>query len=219
MPHLIRDLNEGIVDFGSRRAIVRVTQRDGRLAGRARRFGFRSPPAAGYILFDDTSISAWDEGRWTEPSVMFQPGVPRLPLGLGFLDLLSSGRLAIVAEHGRELVHGLPAERYEITLDVDHIPWPEPGVYSGKHRPRLVRLTRRIAPPKSMQRGVIPAEVWLDGHGRLARFSYSDVSKEHRNHDAVPWRTIELWGFGLPTEIEDWRSEPDPSTLKDAFEA
>ena len=219
MPHLIRELNEGIVDFASRRAIVRVTRRGGGLAGRARRFVFRSAPAEGYVLFDDTSMSASDGGRWTEPSVLFQPGVPRLPLGLGFLDLLAGGRLVSAAERGHEIVHGAPADHYETTLDVDHIPWPQPGVYSGKHRPRLVRLTRRIVPPKSMRRGVIPADVWLDGHGRLVRFSYSDVSKEHRNHDAVPWRTTELWGFGLPPEIEDWRSEADPSTLKDAFEA
>lgn len=70
-----------------------------------------------------------------------------------------------------------------------------------------------------MQRGVIPAEVWLDEHGRLLRFSYCDLPKDHRNHEAVPWRTTEMWGFGLPPELEAWRTQPDPRTLKDAFEA
>jgi hypothetical protein len=147
--------------------------------------------------------------------VMFQPGVPRLPLGLSFLDLLAGGRLVSSAELGRELVHGVPAHHYELSLDVDHIPWPQPGVYSGKHRPRLMRLTGPFASSTAMQRGVIPAHLWLDEHGRLVRFSHCHLHKEHRNHEAVPWRTTELWGFGLPPEIEGWRVEPDPGTLMD----
>jgi hypothetical protein len=51
------------------------------------------------------------------------------------------------------------------------------------------------------------------------RFSHCHLPKEHHNHDALPWTTTDLWGFGLPPQIEDWRTQPDPGTLNDAFEA
>jgi hypothetical protein len=212
MSRLIRDANYGIVDFDSRRAIIRDTRRAHGLVGRARQLVFNPSQTPRYALFDDTSISEWAEGRWTEPAVIFQHGVPRLPLGLSFLDLLAGGRLHSARELGREPVHGVSADHYELTLDVNHIPRPQSGVDSGKHRPRLARLTTRLVPPRSIQRGVIPAEVWLDEHGRLVRFSHSDLPREYRNHDALPWTTTELWGFRLPPQIQDWRTQADPST-------
>ncbi len=67
---------------------------------------------------------------------MFQPAVPRLPIGLGFLDLLSGGSLVSFDELDREMVREAPAEHYDLKLDVDHIPWPQSeGSFRGPRAP------------------------------------------------------------------------------------
>ena len=75
------------------------------------------------------------------------------------------------------------------------------------------------APPRSLQRGVIPAEVWIDDHGRLVRFSFCDLPKDHPRYAAMPWHTTELCDFGVPPEIGDSGTLPDPATLVMSLEA
>ena len=168
----------------------------------------------GYALFDDVSLGGWTGERWTEPKPMFQPGVPRLPIGLGFLDLLSGGSLVSFDELDREVVREAPAEHYDLKLDVDHIPWPQSeGSFRGPQRPGISRILNKLTPPRSLQRGVIPAEVWIDDHGWLVRFSFCDMPKDHPSYAAMPWYTTELWDFGVPSEIGDWGTLPAPATL------
>jgi len=215
----VHGLSEGIVDFNARRAIVSEVRLAGGLLGRVLNRGARSD-SPDYALLDDVSLSGWTGERWTEPKAMFQPGVPRLPTGLGFLDLLSGGTLVSVDELGRELVREAPAEHYDLKLDVDHIPWPQSQVsFRGPQRPGISRILDKLAPPRSLQRGVIPAEVWIDEHGRLVRFSYCDMPKDNPNHPPMPWYTTELWDFGVPPEIGDWGTLPDPATLLMTLEA
>ncbi len=209
----VHGLTDGIVDFNAGRAIVSEVRLAGGVLGRVLNRGAGSN-SAGFSLLDDVSLSAWTGDHWEEPRPMFQTGVPRLPTGLGFLDLLSGGSLVSVDDLGRELVREAPAERFDLKLDVDHIPWPQSqAVFREPQRPGVSRILNKLAPPRSLQRGVIPAEVWLDENGRLVRFSYCDMPKDNPNHPAMPWHTTELWDFGLPPEIGDWRTVPDPTVL------
>jgi hypothetical protein len=209
----VHGLTEGIVDFNARRAIVSEVRLAGGLLGRVLNRGAGSD-SDGYVLLDDVSLSGWTGERWTQPKAMFQPGVPRLPIGLGFLDLLSGGSLVSVDELGRGLVREAPAEHFDLKLDVDHIPWPQSqGSFRGPQRPGISRILNKLAPPRGHERGVISAEVWIDDHGRLVRFSFCDAPKDHPSYAAMPWYTTELWDFGVPREIGDWRTLPDPATL------
>lgn len=216
----VRDLTGGIVDFNARRAIIRAGRRGGGLLRHVTDRLFASPFPA-YVLVDDVSLSIWTGARWTEPDELFQPGLPRLPRGLSFLDLFSAGSLVDVAALGSELVRGVPAVRYELTLDVDDVPWPasDRGLRGRRQPPRIEWLIGKLAPSPSRRRGVIPAEVWIDEPGRFVRFSYCDVPRKYPNHEAIPWPTTELWDFGLPPEIQDWRIQPDPTTLQNTFDA
>jgi hypothetical protein len=63
---------------------------------------------------------------------------------------------------------------------------------------------------------VLSAQVWIVAAGRLVRYSHSDVPVDHTKHDQAPWITTELWDFGIPPLLQDWKTQPviDPLTLQ-----
>jgi hypothetical protein len=48
------------------------------------------------------------------------------------------------------------------------------------------------------------------------RYSHSDVPVDHPKHEQAPWITTELWDFGIPPLLHDWKTQPviDPVTLQ-----
>ncbi len=100
-------------------------------------------------------------------------------------------------------VRGAVVERYALKLDVDRIQWP---------------ALDRSSPPRNdpTPRGVLLAEVWIDELGRLVRFSYCRLGADRPKHQKVQWPTTELWDFGVPPQLQDWKSQPviDPVTWR-----
>lgn len=214
-PRLMRGAMEGIADFASRRAITRSVDTGG--GGVVRRLAGAEdgdvPPV--YMLYDGTSVSACLLGRWRdpEPAPRFDP--VRAPAGLRFLDLIRPEAVVEAIEDGEEQVRGQASTRYRLTLDVDRIQWPEPDALSAHGSSLFARLVTRALPDLT-PRGILSAEVWIDSAGRLVRYSHSDAPAAHPKHARAPWITTELWDFGIPPPLSDWKTQPviDPLTLQ-----
>lgn len=174
-----------------------------------------APPI--YMLFDGSSMSACLLGHWRDP----HPSVPSNPLrgpgALKFLDLIRAESIVDALEEGEEQVRSQPATRYRLKLDLDRIQWPDRDRVSrlSQENSLLGRLLTKALPDPSPT-GVLSAQVWIEAAGRLVRYSHSDVPVDHPKHDQAPWITTELWDFGIPPLLQDWKTQPviDPVTLQ-----
>jgi hypothetical protein len=206
---------EGIIDFGSRRALARTMNRSG---GIGRWLPKRwTPDVTVYFLFDGPMMSASLLGRWQAPHPTRPKDLPRQPAGLTFLDLMRHEALVDAVEKDPQDLRGEPTTHYALRLDVDRLTWPKPdrSALAAGENSRLGRLAIKTL-PDPRPKGILPAEVWLDQHGRLVRFSYQPTAADHPKHDRVPWFTTDLWDFGIPPQLEDWEHQPviDPFTLE-----
>jgi hypothetical protein len=114
---------------------------------------------------------------------------------------------------GAEEVHGEWTTHYRLKLDVDRVSWPDLGDDFPATRDDMSRRLAIKALPNPRPRGVLPAEVWLDEPGRLRRFSHCPRPDKTGKR---AWPTTELWDFGGPPSIEDWKTQPviDPVTMR-----
>lgn len=104
------------------------------------------------------------------------------------LDYLLGAKDAKAA--GKEDVRGEPTDKYTVTIDledaIDALPEGE--------RQALERSTA------SLKEKEFPAEVWLDGQGRLRRLRYG-IGGEGDKPSPIT-STIELFDFGIPVSVE-----------------
>jgi len=116
-------------------------------------------------------------------------------------------------EEGQEEVRSQPTTRYRLKLDLDRIQWPEPD--PTLHHSLVGRLVSRALPDPT-PRGILSAAAWIDAAGRLLRYSHSDVPADHPKHAQAAWITTELWDFGIPPLLSDWKTQAviDPLTLQ-----
>lgn len=101
------------------------------------------------------------------------------------LDALFGARGAV--EIGAQVVRGVPATRYRLTIDLAQADAALPAgvtVPGCKYR----ALSR------------IPAEVWLDSAGRSRRIAVVTEAAAGDDHEAM-WSIVELWDFGVPADI------------------
>jgi hypothetical protein len=170
-----------------------------------------------YLLFDGPSMSGCLLGHWQQPEPKWPSELPRKPIGLTFLDLMRPESLIDAVEKDHQEVRGEQTTRYALKLDVDRLTWPKPdrSAAAAADDSRLARVAIKTV-PDPRPNGVLPAEVWVDGRGRLVRFSYGPVGADHPKHDKAPWPTTELWDFGVPPQLADWEHQPviDPITLQ-----
>jgi hypothetical protein len=172
--------------------------------------GRRLPDRRSFWLYDGPSLSFSDGREWTEPSLSLPSGLPRQPTGLAFLDLVRPESVLDVIEDGRFVVRGEPTIHYTLKLDVDQIDWPDlPDALLEDMRSHL-RPGRSL--PDLRPTGVLSAEAWIDEAERVRRFSHLTWPALHRD---ASWIATELWDFGGPPSIGDWKTQPviDPVTL------
>jgi hypothetical protein len=169
------------------------------------------------MLFDGPSARACLFGRWQElPSnAPFEPVSG--PAGLRFLNLMLPETIIEAMEGGEDEVRSEPATRYRLKLDVDRMQWPTPehSAVTPRGLPLVGRLLSKALPDPRPQ-GILSAEVWLDDAGRLVRFSHNDLPTDHPKHRQALWTTTELWDFGIPPPLSNWKTQPviDPMTLQ-----
>lgn len=126
---------------------------------------------------------------------------------MAFLDLCVPQ--AVVAQRvlGTEEVRGVQTEHTALTLRFDRADWPKAprdALAAGNHS-RLARLAIR-ARPDPRPHGLILAEVWIDQHGMLRRYS-STARPRHGSHPKAHRVTTGLWDFGGPPPIADRASQ------------
>lgn len=202
----LASVTEGIVDFEHRRAIFRLTPRRGGLVRQALRQWTPDQPLS--MLSDGPSLSLWLLGNWKEPQPRLSSQLPRQPLGLTLLDLLRPESIVDVTEIVSERPAPQPTTHYALKLDVDRLDWPEPDW--GQTQFRKNALVPSLVRPQ----GTVPAEIWIDGTGRLRRFSYRTTTPKRSQ---AFWPTTELWDFGAPRPVEDWRTQPAIDPVKMAY--
>lgn len=174
-----------------------------------------APPI--YILFDGSAMSACLLGRWRDPHTSGPPNPVRGPGGLKFLDLIQRESIVDAIEDGEEQVRAQTATRYRLKLDMDRVQWPDPDPVSQRSQGNsLVGRLLNKALPDPRPAGVLSAYVWIDVAGRLVRYSHSDVPADQPKHEQAPWITTELWDFGIPPPLSNWKTQPviDPVTLQ-----
>ena len=161
------------------------------------------------------SARSW-HGGWSEPHPRWPTALPRAPLELAFLDLWVPQAVVARRVLGSEVVRGVQTEHIALTLRFDRAAWPKPprDALAAGNNSRLARLAIR-ALPDPRPHGVMLAEVWIDQHGVLRRYS-STARRGNRSRRKARWVTTELWDFGGPPLVADRASQTviDPITLK-----
>jgi len=209
---------DGIVDFAARRAIARVDDqplhRSGPLDRGAEASGAEVPML---MLFDGPrwfSQRLRGEG-WEDRGGEISDRLPRRPEALALLDFLRADAIVEVIDAEPEVEDGETTRRCTVEIDLDRVDWPPAGrgEATGAAGSLLGRLLAK-ALPDSTPKGVVAADLWVDGAGRLSRFSYGWMAPKEMPKDA--WLTTELWDFGGPPSILDCRAQPviDPTTLE-----
>ena len=213
----MRGAIEGIVDVVSRRAITRAVDTDG--GGLLRRVVERGGRDASpiYVLFDGTSISGCLLGRWQKPRASLPSSLPRGPAGLRLLDLIRPESVVDVVEEREDEVRGQPTACCRLRLDVGRVSWPSlDSTARGRSAVPFLTGLKNVALGDPIPKGIIEAAVWIDRNGRIVRYSHNDAPIDHPKHAKTPWITTELWDFGIPQLLSDWKNQPviDPLTLE-----
>jgi hypothetical protein len=136
------------------------------------------------VIYDGANCYIRAVAGWTGFSLA-DPGGPRGPNDpLWPLDALF-GANGDVAEVGPDVVRGVPATRYRLTVDLSQADAALPAGVSVPAGPyRALRA--------------LPAEIWLDEVGRARRISV--ISDPVAPGEPV-WSIVELWDFGVTADI------------------
>ena len=196
---------DGVADFAARRARVsqslfltdRTTAALMELGDGER--GLRESAGQMEMIYDGANAYLRHADGWTGISLT-DPGGPLGPYDpLWPLDALF-GASDDAVEIGPEAVRGVPATRYRLTVDLGRADAALPAgvsVPSGPYR----ALSQ------------MPAEVWLDTAGLARRISVS--SDPTAAADKQVWSIVELWDFGVTTDI----TPPGPDEILTPAEA
>jgi hypothetical protein len=118
-----------------------------------------------------------------------------------FLELLRGVRN--VQDDGEEEVRGIPTTHYSAVLDLARV------VESGSQ-------SSRLSAQDLIDRGqrLVPADVWIDEHGRMRRLSYSVALSQDEDPEpgdaAALTVTTELYDFGVEVDV---RPPPEDAVL------
>jgi len=137
------------------------------------------------MIYDGANAYVRVAGSWTG-FFLADPGGPRgLVDPLWPLDALFGAR-DDAAEIGPDVVRGVPATRWRLTIDLARA---DAALPAGVSVPS--------GPYRSLSR--LPAEVWLDSAGLARRISVN--SEPTAATDAQVWSVVELWDFGVAVDI------------------
>ena len=168
---------EGIVEFGSRRAIARVESRPGRTHGLIRGpHGGSDATFPVYVLFDGAASSTQElhGNSWCAPGVEVVAGAPRAPAALALFDYVRTESIIETVELDRADVADA-AQGYRVSLDVGRIDWPGPPA-DRFGRSLIGRVAGKVL-PFATPHGVLEADVWIDFSGRICQFAYAFPSE------------------------------------------
>jgi hypothetical protein len=197
----------GIVDFATRRAIVRVDARAGVLRAR------RSPRTIYEFCEGPSMAGAMAGSGWMQVGQQLPDGPLREPHPLRFLDFLRQGSVTDQRVVGEEDVRGVPTRHAALAVELDRSVWPQPNPREPEGG--LLKLARPLAVRFNDPRpwGRLAAELWIDQEGRIRRVGWA--LRKARNARGDMWMRTELWDFGSPVAIADRSSQPaiDPVTM------
>jgi hypothetical protein len=161
--------------------------------------GLRGRAGQSEMIYDGANAFVRVADSWTGFSLV-DPGGPRGPNDpLWPLDaLFGAGDDAV--EIAPEPVHGVPATRYRLAVDLARA---DAALPAGVSVPS--------GPYRSLSR--LPAEVWLDAAGLARRISV--CSEPAAAADAQVWSIVELWDFGVAVDI----APPGPGEILAPSEA
>jgi hypothetical protein len=181
---------EGIADLAARRAAVSQAMffTDEATAALASDSGDETDagelPDHFQMIYDGANCYIRAVAGWTGFSLV-DPGGPRGPNDpLWPLDALF-GANSDVAEAGPEVVRGVTATRYRLTVDLIQADAALPAGVSVPAGPYRALRT-------------LPAEVWLDEVGLARRIS---VNSDPVAPGEPVWSVVELWDFGVTADI------------------
>jgi hypothetical protein len=201
VPEPADTIGEGFADLPTQRSIFASSFASARVATRLDRPHagrlwrgliefLRTPDDVAYV--DGRRYFRASDGEWREPEA--KPiALPDLGDPLWWLGALGAAA-EDVAELGHEETHGTPTTRYGLTIDPAKVTGDERGLKQSTGR----RFRTLLLHEGTTWLRRLPAQLWLDHHGRVRRLS---IVPEDNARQPL-WRIIELTDYGTPFQWE-----------------